>query len=173
MTRAVRGSMKIPTFQASLVLEPLVTGKGMCIHRSVALVLDIPRFVLCAGTFRAATPEEIIQVRRETGQEPSKVPFIHVWCEMGENAVIAPTTFERWGNKLIPMRKDEYYELNGIRDVHRMNRAKLLKLSKEYGLRNHIMKQTPLKGGASFGFTILDNMGVQYTVGDDGGLVPK
>src|SRR5262245_50344568 len=66
--------------------------RGPCFHRSVALLMDMPRGKLAIGTLRAARPEEL-----EHTPNASLVPFIHCWVEL-EGYVLAPTTVERAGD---------------------------------------------------------------------------
>lgn len=153
---------KLPHFMGSMKL----TGpRGMCFHRSVGLVLDIPIAKLCVGTFRGATPEELKHFPNY-----SDVPFIHCWVEIGKS-VYAPTTIEHLG-RLTPFNREEYYHLNEAKDVRYMSRATLLRLSREHGLAQHLLDFSPLKGDSKFASVILDELGVSYALTDRGGLVP-
>jgi hypothetical protein len=141
-------------------------GGGMCFHRSIGLVLDVPQARLMVGTFRAATPEEC-------AANPlfSPVPFIHCWTMIG-NKIYAPTTYEGHGHRLVPMDPEAYYERNGARDIVGMNRATVLRLSKKYGLAQHLVYFTPLKGQARFADVILDELGISHVTHKNGGVIP-
>lgn len=153
---------KLPHFIGSMRLSG---PRGMCFHRSVGLVLDIPQAKLCVGIFRAATPEELKQFPNY-----SPVPFIHCWVEIG-NSVYAPTTIEQLG-RLTPFVKDEYYRLNEAKDVRYMSRATLLRLSREHGLAQHLLDFTPLKGDSRFASVILDELKMGHTTNVGGGVIP-
>lgn len=136
-----------------------VPGQGLCFHRAVGFVLDITTAKLVIGTIRESTPEEIELL----GPNSSTVPFIHAWCEV-RDAVIAPTTYERAGNKLVPMDRRSYYEKNGVRDVHRFDRAWVKRLAKLHGFDKHLAEHRPLPEGVSFAQTILDEGGIPYRI---------
>jgi hypothetical protein len=140
---------------------------GMCIHRAAGFVLDVPGSELCFGTFRAATPEEAAAL----GPSASLVPFIHAWAEW-QGWVIAPTTIERTGGRLVPMEPGGYYRANGARDIYRLTRPKLLQVAREIGLSRHLRLGLPTKGEVSVGSTLMDAAGVPYTLTPDGGIVP-
>lgn len=139
-------------------------GYGLCIHRACAFVLDVKGADLCFGTLREATPLE-----RLRNPEASDVPFIHAWAEL-RGMVYAPTLIERVGC-LAPIPLGEYYAANAIRDVYRMTRRAVLKVSGDVGLSAHLRKNKPLKGGASFGLSLLDAAGVPYRL-DDHSILP-
>jgi hypothetical protein len=150
-------------------LEPsllLVGPRAMCIHRSAALVLDLPHSDLVFGTLRAATPEE----QQMIGPEASTTPFIHCWVELGEDILFAPTTIERCNGSLLPMRRQHYYEMNGVRDVRRLSRKDVLRISGEIGLSAHLRKGVPAK--KSVGATLLDAAGVRWKLSADEGIIP-
>jgi hypothetical protein len=144
----------------------LIGPRGMCFHRTVGLVLDVPRAQLCVGVFRAATAEELAD-----NPHFSHTPFIHCWAEIS-NKIYAPTTIEATGGRLVGFNKDEYYERNGAKNIVRMSRARLLQLSKAYGLARYLLYSEPLVGDAKFSGVILDELGVDYVVTDGGGVIP-
>lgn len=140
--------------------------RGMCFHRTVGFVLDEPRAKLCVGIFRGATEEEL-----KENPHFSDVPFFHCWAEIG-TTVIAPTTIEATGGRLCGFDRDEYYERNAAKDIVRMNRARLLQLSKEHGLAQHLLYFKPLVGNAKFADIILNDLGIKFTISDCGGVIP-
>ena len=141
--------------------------RGMCMHRSAALVFDVPAAVLMFGTFRPQEPEE----RKHFANE-SAVPFIHCWVEY-KGVVFAPTTIEAAGMRLIPMDREGYLRANGARDLHSLSRPALLKLDRQYGLKRVLRTGERCKCGASFGAILLDAAGVPWTLSEDGGVVPS
>jgi hypothetical protein len=140
--------------------------RGMCFHRTVGLVLDVPRAQLCVGIFREATEEE-----RRKNPEFSDVPFLHCWAEIG-SIVYAPTTIEATGGKLYGFNRAEYYEHNQARNIVRMKRARLLQLSKLHGLADHLLYFKPLEGNSKFASVILDDLGVKHIESSRGGVIP-
>lgn len=153
--------VRFPTLHPALWL----TGpRGMCFHRSVALVLDSPAARLCIGTVRAATPEEL-----EAIPEASTEPFIHAWCEIGD-VVLPPSLIETFGGRLPSFLRSAYYDKNGVRDVRSVPRAKLLKLAAQYDWFNHLRHHTPIP--SSFGTVLLDAAGVAWRPTEAGGVVP-
>lgn len=149
-------------------------GKGNCFHRSAALVLDIPGTEIVMGTFRAATPEERLQI----GPRASSVPFIHCWVEAeieGKGRVaLAPTTIETVG-ELVTMPAAAYREKNGARDFYTITRKELLRLSGEYGISANLRGKGDLKGEAAtlrLGGVLLKAAGVPHAITAEGGVVP-
>lgn len=148
--------------RGAMRLASPVANQGLCFHRAVAFVLDITTARLAIGTLRASTPDEIA----EFGAAASPVPFIHAWCEV-RTAVIAPTTYERAGNKLIAFDRADYYERNGVRDVYRFDRAWVKRIAREFGLDRHLLGLEQLPAGVSFAGTILDQGKVPYRIVDE------
>jgi hypothetical protein len=153
----------MPHLEASF---KLIGPRGPCFFRAVALVLDVPQAKLMVGTFRAATPEE-----QAASPEVSPVPFIHAWTEI-HGAVFAPTTYESCNAQLVPFDLVDYYQRNGTRDVVCMDRARLLRLSRKYGLDKYILYGAPLEGNLKFASVILDELGVRHRMSTDNGLLP-
>jgi len=153
----------LPLLAASMKLEG---PRGMCIHRSAAFVFDVPGATMMFGTFDP--------IERDGGPLPgdSAVPFIHAWAEF-KGFVYAPTTIERCKGQLIAQHREGYYRVNGARDFRILTRPQLLRLDKQVGLRRQLRLGVPLKGGASFGGTLMDAAGVDYRVTSDGGVVPS
>lgn len=141
-------------------------GTGLCIHRAAAFVLDRPGADLCFGIFPAATEEEKAAI-----PNASDVSFIHAWAELS-GMVYAPTTIERTGGVLAPMRREGYYSINRVIRVKRLSRRQLLQISGQIGLSAHLRHGKPTRGGASVGGTLLDAAGVAWRETEDGGLVP-
>lgn len=136
---------------------------GLCIHLSAALVMDVPGSMLCAGTFNAATPEQAATI-----PAASPVPFIHAWAEY-RGKIFAPTLIKRLGG-LFPVDAQEYFAINGARDIHRLARPELLRLAKAIGLSAHLRLGKPAKH--SVGVTILKAMGLETADDGNGGIVP-
>lgn len=145
------------------VIAHLTGSQGLCIHRSAAMVLDLPGAVLCFGVFRAATLQE-----RAENPLASCEPFIHAWVEY-RGSVYAPTTIERFGG-LTPMSMQDYYDANGATGIRRMTRPELLKISGNIGLSAHFRLGKPAR--ASVGGTLLDAVGMRYRISPEGGLLP-
>lgn len=141
------------------------SGGGTCFFRSAALVLDVSTATLCMGVLAGASEEELA-----ASPEASPTPFIHAWVEQG-NMVFSPTQIEREGG-LTPWPKPVYYETNGVRDAHMIDRPRLLKLAGAIGLSAHLRLGRALKTDASLAFMLLDMAGMPYAVAKDGGLVP-
>jgi hypothetical protein len=138
---------------------------GQCFHRGVALTLDMPLATLCIGTLREATPEE-----QETIKGASTEPFIHCWIEVRE-IVYAPTTIEAAG-ELVAWPKDEYYSRNGVSDVTRASRAKILRLSKEHNWSSHMLRGKPYKLAAPLGGVLLIELKIRHKLSAGGGVIP-
>lgn len=163
----VRLPSKLPHLNAAITKVAYPNpSKGMCFHRSVGFVLDVPPAKLCVGTFRGANEEELLTVANA-----SPVPFIHCWAEIGDK-VYAPTTIEAQGGRLMPFNRTEYYTKNGTRDVYRLSRQELRQLSETYGLARHLLYDEPVRGDVGFAIVILDALGVSHTTSADGGIVP-
>lgn len=142
-------------FPTLMQARSLVGVGGSCFHQATALLLDFPSGMLCVGTL-----------------EGDGDPFIHAWIERGE-ALYAPTTIDAAGGILAVIDRAYYYLTNGVRDVHRMNRAGLKGLAVRHGwLRvrpfgNGDMLSEPL------GTTLLRALGVPYRIDPTtGGVVP-
>lgn len=157
--------MRLRHLEACMALMPTVQGKGMCFHRSAAMVLDVEGSTLCIGTFRAASPEE--QAREPSA---SKVPFLHCWVEH-LNAAFSPANIERAGG-LRPMDPAEYYAINGARDIHRLSRSELLIKAHGSGLSRHLKENVPLTSGRPLGDMLLEWMGIPFTVTANGTAIP-
>lgn len=154
---------KMPHLEATM---DRIGRNGACFFRSVGLVLDVPQAKLCTGTFKPATPEE-----RAVNPDMSDEPFIHCWTEIG-GKVYAPTAYESCENHLYGFNRDDYYEGNGAKDVVCMDRARLLRLSRKYGLGKHLLYLRPLEGNLRFASIILDELGVSHTLSKEMGLIP-
>lgn len=150
-------------------MESKHIANGLCFHRSVALILEIPVAAeLCMGVLRAATEEE-----RKTIPDASPEPFIHCWVEYGGN-VIAPTTYEAFGGKILPMERISYYTKNGIVEgtVHRLPRPIVKKLARKYNVVQHLRSLKPLSNGAKFASIFLDAANIPYRINERGGIIP-
>lgn len=141
--------------------------RGMCFHRSVALVLDVPGAELCFGTFRAATDDEA----RAIGPLASRRPFIHCWVEY-KGLAWAPSLIDTMGG-LKPMRPDEYYKVNGASNIVVMRRPAVLALSRRHGFISHLRYGKELRPGVSFGTVLLEAAGIEWEVTPEGGVIPK
>lgn len=158
---------RLPHLDGALTLFPdaRYIERGMCFHKTVGFVLDVPMARLYAGIFRAATEEEIAE-----RPELSPDPFIHCWPQVGNivfglNYIGSSFTIPRF-------RQEAYYEQNGATNVVSMTRKRLLELSSSYGLAQHLLYHGPLVGEAKFGSVILDELGVSHAISDRGGLIP-
>jgi hypothetical protein len=137
----------------------------MCFHRSVALCLDLPGSSLVVATLRAATAEE--QVGHP---ERSPVPFIHAWVEF-QDKLMAPSTIEQMGG-LVYMRPENYYQINGARDIRRLPRRTVANhVADPYVMRQLLHGiQPPISGYLVA--RLLDAAGVKYLVSPSGGILP-
>lgn len=148
-------------------MESKARATGLCFHRSVAMLLDMPIAAeLCIGTLKCATPEELA-----ANPILSPTPFIHCWIEYGTK-LFAPTTYEAAGGYIMVMDRDEYYAKNGVRDVHRLNRYTVKKLADKHRLRPHLRNSSPLEEGTHFASIFLEAADVFWTISDRGGIVP-
>lgn len=143
---------------------------GSCFFRAAAYVLDVPGSELCIGTFRAATADEIAQMPVAEIPFASTVPFLHAWVER-EDYVYAPTLLERFGT--IPrFHRAVYYAENGAKDIVRLRRSQILKLSGEIGLSAYFRKGTPTK--RNLVDALLELAGIDYAICErHGGIVPR
>jgi hypothetical protein len=140
-------------------LVPAAPTSGLCFHRAAALALDLPAAQLCVGTLRAATAEEI-----EAEPRASRVPFLHAWVERGA-AVYAPTLLEQHGD-LRPIPRADYYEANGIRHVHRLNRRDIKRLAARHGWTGRAVFGMRTEGKPSLALVLLQEMGVPFHIVD-------
>lgn len=141
-------------------------GKGMCFHRSIALLYDWPDAELVIGKFRAATEEEQKRI-----PNASKVPFIHCWIER-HGQVYAPSTIERMGNELRPMSREAYYGMNGTEEWGRMDKKRLLKVAAGTGLAAHVRYGTKLIEGEAAAHVIMRGFRIDYGITEFGSMVP-
>ena len=136
-------------------------GSGSCVQRSVALALDLQgRGIVTFGTLRAASPEEVEQL----GPNASRVPFIHCWVEV-EGSVLAPTTLERTGGRLLPMPRASYYELNAVRDVCPVPRLAFDAIARRFRLASALKHGSARFGDGAITTALLEAAGVRYVVG--------
>lgn len=152
-------------------------GRGSCFHRAAALALDLPGSVLCIGTLRGATADE-----HAANPHTSPVAFVHAWLELPANAygwrvrdpggrvVLAPTLLEAAGT-LHPIPRAVYYAANDVRDVHRLERARVLELARAHGWQRYFRtgKSTT---GEPLGAVLLEAAGVPHRLGDNGAVLP-
>jgi len=136
----------------------------LCFHRSAAFVFEVPGAILMLGTISPAD-------RSERLPTDSAVPFIHAWAEF-RGKVYAPTTIERMGGQLIGQSRAGYYAVNGIHDTRSISRAELLRLDRRLGLKAALRRGGLCRGGASFGGSLLDAVGLAWKESSDGGVIP-
>lgn len=152
----------LPVLSAAMKLRG---PKGMCFHRSVALCMDLPGSSVVVATLRAATEEE--QVGHP---ERSTVPFIHAWVEF-QDKLMAPSTIETMGG-LVFIRPENYYEVNGARDIRRLPRSAVANhVVDQYVMRELRFGIHPGPPGYLVG-RLLDAVGVKYLVSPSGGVLP-
>lgn len=145
--------------------------QGMCIHRSVALVLDVPRSELVFGVFNNfATPEEAAEIIAN-GQLPSREPFVHAWMEH-QGVVFAPTTIERMNGELIPQHRRGYYDINKATRIKRLGRGVVQALVQQYDFLPVLRGERLPHNGVSFGTVFLDAANVKWKASADGGVIP-
>lgn len=142
-------------------------GLGSCVLRSIALALDLRLAVITFGTIRAATDEEA-----ETIPNASREPFIHCWIEVGDK-VLAPTTIERVGGLLLPMKRTAYYETNGVSDVCPVPRASFDAIARRFRLSSALRHGKQRAGDGEITALLLAAAGVRYVLGEHRGLLPR
>jgi hypothetical protein len=145
---------------------PTHPGKGLCFHRSAALVLDLRAGEVVMGTFRAASPAEL-----KTMAAASMVPFIHCWVERA-GEVWAATLIERMGNVLTPIGREAYYRANGAHDIYRLGYSDLLKAAAGTGISAYFRTGSPLIGGRTVGDILLRAAGVPHEINEVGSVLP-
>lgn len=156
---------QLKVLSSAMKLKSASTRSGMCFHRSVALCIDLPGSSVVVGTLRAATPEE-----RQGHPERSDTPFIHAWVEF-QDKLMAPTTIESQGG-LVFMRPQEYYSINGARDIRRLSRDGVVNhVADEYVMRELLFGIHPGIPGYLVG-RLLNAVGVKYLVTPHGGVIP-
>lgn len=143
--------------------------RGLCFHRAVAFMLDVgppdpPTLVI--GRIREANEEE----KAVLGPDASPTPFVHAWCEW-KGHVWAPTTIERAGG-LVPIDKETYLGRNGAKVLATLSRGDVKRLDRLHGYSAHLKRFTPLKGGESFGGSLLAAAGVPWRDNGLGGVEP-
>jgi hypothetical protein len=136
-------------------------GTGMCIHRSAAFVMDVIGAEMVIAVCEPASEEDLKQ-----DPNSSTVPFIHAWGEW-KDQVFAPTQLQETGVQLYP--KAVYYHHQRPMEIHRLNRAQVLKIAKRIGLSAHIRKNVPAK--TSVGEAFMEAAGVKWK-DVDGALLP-
>jgi hypothetical protein len=152
----------LPALSAAMNLKG---PKGMCFHRAVALCLDLSGSTLVVATLRAATEEEQVD-----HPERSSVPFIHAWVEFNDK-LLAPSTIESMGG-LVFIRPEEYYQVNGAKDIRRLTRNAIRKhVADKHVLRQLLEGIDPPRRGWLVG-RLLDAAGVKYLITPGGGIIP-
>lgn len=140
-------------------------GAGACFYRAAALVLDHPPAKLCIGVLAGASDEELKATPKGAQED-----FIHAWAEVGDK-LYAPSLLSDDNSNMGPLDRKEYYHGNGVRDVRRISRAELLKMSAEFGLAAHLKSDAPLIGSRRFVQILLDASQIPYVV-EDGFVLP-
>lgn len=107
------------------IVRPAAPHEGLCFHRSVALVLDVPTAVLVIGLMEPVTEEEL------EIEGTSAVPWLHAWVEIGDE-VIAPTLVERVGY-LYALPRHVYYTQNPMVGREEVSRSTIMKLARQEG----------------------------------------
>ena len=153
----------MPHLSSAVAFES--NGLGACFYRAAAFVLDAPGADLCLGTFAGGTEEEL-----RANPSGSRHDFIHAWVE-ARGDVYAPSMLSKSNDFMGPIPRDRYYEANGARDIKRLTRSEVLRLSGEIGLSAHLRRHKPLKGGKRVAEVLLEAAGVNYMV-KDGGVLP-
>lgn len=156
-------SRTLPSKHLNGALRFAANSGGTCFYRAAGLVLDWPGAVLCIGTFAGATGQEKLIANA------APKDFIHAWVEK-DGAAYAPTLLSGSNRNMGPLPLDEYLEVNGARDIHRMSRSDLLKLSGEYGLSSHLRNGTPVKKSKTLPLVLLESLAVDYRL-EDGQVV--
>jgi hypothetical protein len=144
------------------------SGKGgMCFLRATALVLDMPGAELCIGTFDGVKNlQEALAFPGATNGD-----LIHAWVE-NKGMVFAPSMISDTNKAFGPLDRALYYGENNARDVCRMTRAEVLKLSGQLGFSSYIRKGTALKNGGTVSVAVLIASGVKYVENADGTITP-
>jgi hypothetical protein len=140
-------------------------GAGACFYRAAALVLDHPPAKLCIGILAGVSDEEL-----KASPNGAQEDFIHAWAEVGDK-LYAPSLLSEENSNMGPFNREEYYQGNGVRDVRRISRADLLKMSAEYGLAAHLKSDAPLIGNRRFVQILLDASEIPFVV-EDGLVLP-
>ena len=138
--------------------------KGACFFRAIALVLDLGGSELCIATLPGVTEKEF---RADPRKSPT--PFIHSWVEW-TGKVIAPTDLERNDYVLGWHDRTDYYDLNEVGCVKRMDRGLVVKLAAENGWDRHFLKRDPLV--RPIVPVLLAAAGVSFEESARGGIVP-
>jgi hypothetical protein len=154
---------KLPHLRSCYEIYPSEQGQGLCFHRSVALVMDMPTAILTIATNRAATDEE-----RAIMPEASPTPFLHAWVEQGDG-LLAPTTIERFGG-LVWLPREAYYVMNGASNIHRFTRKRVMEFARANGISAHLRLGRPDKCKKPFAAALLEHLGVPHR--DDNGVLP-
>ena len=143
----------------------LSSERGLCFHRSVALCLDWPQAAVVIGHLPGARPDELA-----VDPTLSPTPLYHAWCET-KDYVFSPSSIEAIGH-LQAFERADYYQTNEVIEARTIRRPRILALAEEFGWRNHVLRGSPLKGDKAFAEPLLDEVGYEWGLSDQNGVVP-
>lgn len=155
---------ELPTLSSVVQILSARDKSGLCFHRSAALCHDLPHSMVVVGTLdgEPQTPANApLCIAREQ--------FLHCWVEY-QGQVIAPTLIELHGG-LNALDRYEYYSTNGVRDVRRIARGRLMSMFKRNPDFIQHLRGLVSVTNRSFAKTLLNLAKVPYRV-ENGGVYP-
>lgn len=162
----IESAFEIVHLQGAMVLGSSQQAGGTCFYRSAALVLDLDFSELCIGTLPGVTEEAFMADRKK-----SPTHFIHCWVECCDS-LFSPVSIEKDGYRLVSQDRNEYYELNEVRDVRRLLRWEVETLAHDNRWSYHFCTGQPFEDDALVR-TLLAAVQIPYKITSRGGIVPK
>ena len=160
--------IRLRHLERCMSIYPAGTGLGRCFHWSTALCLDLKGSDIVIGSLAGVSSLE------EALASPNGTPgrFIHAWVERGDD-VFAPTMIGKSDERLAPIYRPIYYATNDVQDVRQLSRDGLLVAFRGYNLISHLTEGVRFRNDVRFADHLLSSAGVEWTLDEQGGVVPK
>lgn len=135
---------------------------GICLHLSVACVMDRAASRFAIGTLRNVSDDEIASFGYPIDHPAiAREPFIHAWVEE-HGDVISPSKIAECGG-LYPFDRTLYYDGNGVREVRYLTRARVLSFARAGHLAAYFAQVRPDHCFAqTFGEALMEFAGHPY-----------
>jgi hypothetical protein len=161
----IKTDLYVPHLQAVFGSKGLGGARGACFYRTAALVIDQPWWTLCIGTLPGATKEEFLL---DHGKSPT--PFIHCWVEYGDD-LCSPSSIENEEYGLFKYSKSNYYAVNKVRDVYRIEGEQVVEMAYDYKWHEFFIDGAPVSG-PSIPAVLLEAAEVPHKISERNGIVP-
>lgn len=153
MSEAIRQLRKLRHLY-STIERFLPVGRGNCMQRAVAMVMDVPTSKLVVGTLM------------------SDRAYLHAWV-MDRDMFFDPSCFEE-DEGLTPYAMQPYIDRHQARDIQIVDRPNILAFARRGGLSKWMLRRddTHHTLGTIMGHALLDELEIAYEVDDQGFLFP-